>query len=195
MKKRVLCKEESMKKVIRNIVIVLYAIIAIAVTVCLLSYNEYKVTMFGQTSLVIIDNDKLEPDYNKGDLVIVDGSKEIKSGDKIFFYNKQLAITLAEVTKVEVVTETQTTYTLEGNVPISSDYVIGKTETSKTYGKVGAVLGVLESQWGFLLLVVLPAVIAFLYEIFAVITEVRGNKGNEEESKDQKRGQGRRSKH
>jgi len=181
-----------MKKIIRNIVIVLYAIIAISVTICLLSYNEYKVTVFGQTSLVIIDSDKLEPEYNKGDLVIVDGSKEIKIGDKIFFYNKQLAITVAEITKMTTVSETQVTYTLEGDVPLSSDYVIGNAEGVTAIGKLGSIMGVLESKWGFLLLVVLPAVIAFLYQIFAVITEVKGNKGNEEESRDQNNNSGRR---
>jgi len=44
--KAVIFKEENMKKGIRNVVIVLYAIIAIFVTICLLSYNDYNVTEF-----------------------------------------------------------------------------------------------------------------------------------------------------
>ena len=36
-----------MKKAISNIIFTLYIIIAVFVTVCLLSYNDYKVTVFG----------------------------------------------------------------------------------------------------------------------------------------------------
>ena len=170
-----------MKKIIRNIVIVIYAIIAISVTVCLLSYNDYKVTVFGQTSLLIMDSEELEPDYEKGSLVIVDGSKNIEVGDKIFFYNAKHAITLAEVTNIRHSEDTETAYTLEGDKAISEQYVIGPAKDAKTIGKLGAALGVLESKWGFLLLVVLPAVLAFLYEVFEVITEVRGSRKYEEE--------------
>ena len=174
-------------RIIRNIVILLYAIVAIFITVCLLSYNEFKVTMFGKTSLIVIDSDKLKPDYKKGDLVIVDGSREIRAGDRIFFYNNQLAITIAEVMQIEEVTEKETTYTVEGNKLVSSDYLIGNENDVKTIEKVGTVLGVLESKWGFLILVVLPAILAFLYQVFAIITEVKGNKNNEKESGKQRR--------
>ena len=44
-----------MKKIIWNIFVVFYAVIAIFVTICLLSYNRYKVSEFGDNSLVIID--------------------------------------------------------------------------------------------------------------------------------------------
>ena len=59
-----------MKKVISNLIFIIYLIIAIFVTVCLLSYNDYKVTEFGDTSLIIVSDKKMQPDYNKGDLVI-----------------------------------------------------------------------------------------------------------------------------
>ena len=38
---------------------------------------------------------------------------------------------------------------------------------------VGAVLGALESQWGFLFLIVFPSLVAFLYEAYIVVQEVR----------------------
>ena len=60
-----------MKKIISNGLFIIYVAIAIFVTVCLLSYNEFKVTEFGDYSLVIISDEGLEPDFNKGDLVIV----------------------------------------------------------------------------------------------------------------------------
>ena len=60
-----------MKKKISNILFVAYAVIAIFVTVCLLSFNSYKVSEFGDKSFVLITDDGLSPDFQKGDLVIV----------------------------------------------------------------------------------------------------------------------------
>lgn len=166
-------------KAIRNIIIVLYAIVAVLVTICLLSFNEYKVTELGNYSLIIIDSDKLKPDYNKGELVIVDRSKEIKVGDKVFLYNsvdKTMAVTLAGVTNMEKITDTETTYTLEGDRSVSSEYVIGASTDVTTIPVVGTILSILESKWGFLILVVLPALLAFLYQVFEVFSEMRGKK-------------------
>lgn len=76
-----------MKKILTNLIFGIYVIIAVFVTVCLLSYNQFKVTEFGDYSLVIIDNDELSPEYQKGDLVLVDKSKKIETGQRVFFYN------------------------------------------------------------------------------------------------------------
>ena len=46
----------------------IYLLFAIFVTVCLLCYNEYKVTQFGDKSFIIIDDKSDE--YTSGDLVI-----------------------------------------------------------------------------------------------------------------------------
>lgn len=96
-----------MKKTISNILFILYAVIAIFVTVCLLSFNEFKVTEFGNKSLVLITDDGLMPDYKKGDLVIVDKSKQIITGRKAFFYttsNQKIEVKLGEVESFEKVT-------------------------------------------------------------------------------------------
>ena len=76
-----------MTKVILNVIFVIYAIIAVLVTICLLSYNQFRVTEFGVYSLLIIDSDDLNPEYQKGDLVIVEKADIIRVGEKAFFYN------------------------------------------------------------------------------------------------------------
>ena len=78
-----------MKKFILNILFTVYALIAVFTTVCLLSYNEYKISEFGDNSIILVTNDELSPDFNKGDLVIVKaGNKsKIAVGDKVFFYS------------------------------------------------------------------------------------------------------------
>ena len=41
---------------------------------------------------------------------------------------------------------------------------------------VGTILGVLESKWGFLFIIVLPALLAFIYQISVVVSDIRGSK-------------------
>lgn len=164
-----------MKKIIYNIVFVIYAIIAVFVTICLLSYNEYKITEFGDYSWVLITNDELGQDFNRGDLVIVNKKDDIAVGNKIFFYNtydKNLEVNYATVKSEEKVTDSQTTYTIEGDYQISSSYVLGSATNATAVGTVGTILSVLESKWGFLFLIILPALIVFIYEIIKIITEI-----------------------
>ena len=93
-----------MKKTILNALFFIYIVIAVFVTVCLLSFNDFKITEFGDNSLVIISNDNLEPDFNKGDLAIVNRSKEVLVGRKAFFYNtynRKIEVSLGEITNIE----------------------------------------------------------------------------------------------
>ena len=62
---------------------------------------------------------------------------------------------------------------MNGDYKLSSEYVIGKTKTSKTYHKLGSILAVLESRIGFLFLIIFPILIVFIYEIYAVIKEIK----------------------
>lgn len=170
-----------MKKVIVDILVTIYAIIAVATTICLLSYNEYKVSEFGDYSLIIIPNNEISSDFKTGNLVIVNGSAKNKysAGDKVFFYNAKdnsMDITLGEIQDTEVISSKETTYTIEGDYSLSSEYVIGKASGSTIIPVVGGILGVLESRWGFLFLIVFPSLLAFIYEIVSVISDARKNK-------------------
>lgn len=174
-----------MKKWISNVIFVIYIVIAVFVTICLLSYNEFKVTEFGDNSLVLITDSNLEPEFKKGDLAIVNKKDVIVDGEKVFFYNianREIQIKLGEVVKTQKVTDTETTFTLEGEHKISGEYVLGSAKTASVIPKVGTFLRILESKWGFLFLIVMPALIAFLYQIIVVISQIneqRKSKGKQ----------------
>ena len=165
-----------MKRALGNLVVIVYVIIAIAVTLCLLNYNEYSVTEFGNVTLILITDDSLEPDYLEGDLVVAkkENLDKIEVGDKIFFYNDK-DIKLGEVKQVNKYEGVSSTFILDGNHQVIEDDVIGSQENTKTYSKIGKVLSILESKWGFLFLIIFPSVLAFLHEIFQVVVEL-GNK-------------------
>ena len=170
-----------MKKVVKIfglLIVAVYLVVAVFLTVCLLNYNNYHITELVKKSLIIVSDDDLEPKYVKNDLVVVykNNNEDIKSGDYVFFYNayqNQVSVNLGKIIKSTRVNEKEYTYTLEGNLEVSSQYVIGKSETSKAYSNMGLVLKVLESRLGFLLIIILPILVLFIYQIYAVILEVK----------------------
>lgn len=176
-----------MKKVISNIIFAIYLIIAIFVTICLLSYNDYKITEFGEYSLLIITDKKMQPEYNKGDLVIVEKSDEIEAGDKAFYYdtyNQQIKVKLGTIDDVEKINEDQINYTIdEGEHKISNEYVIGPAETASVMPKVGTILKIIESKWGFLFLIVFPALLAFINQGLVVANGIKEAKEIEKNEK------------
>lgn len=177
-----------MKKTLLNILFSVYIVVAIFVTVTLLSYNEFKVTEFGNYSLIIISDSGLVPDFNKGDLVIVNKKDPILTGRKAFFYdtyNEQIEVKLGVIEEAEKVTSSETTYTLEGERKISGQYILGPANTAEILPKVGMVLGILQSKWGFLFLIVLPALLAFVNQIGVVYSGIKQSK---KEAKEEKQG-------
>ncbi len=167
-------------KIIKNILIVIYLIIAIFATVCLISTNQYKVTELGEYTFVYVDKHTNSDTFSKGDLAIVSSDFKTKVGDEIFFYNayeKNIHPTVAKIVAEEViVADKEVTYTLDNEKQISSQFVIGKVDESTRIPYVGSAMRIIQSKWGFLFLIVLPVLIAFIYEIYTIIIEVRSNK-------------------
>lgn len=164
---------KSVGKILLMVFIVLYFLMEIFVTVCLLNFNDYRVTVFGKNSLLLLDEDVTET-YTKGDLVVVtkDDGSDVIEGDGIFFYNpgENYTVNYAIVTGIEEHNNKTYTFKIGNSVNVYNDYYIGKD--TKVYNNVGGVLRFLESKWGFLLLIVLPTLIAVIYEVYVIIIEI-----------------------
>lgn len=170
-----------------DILIGVWLVAAIFVTVCLLSYNDFKVSTFGSTSLLIIDDDSMEPEFLEGDLLIVkrNSDNKINIGDKIFYYNSDknsdVWIYLDTVEEKTPITKDETSYILDGKT-VSGSYVIGKADGAKVMHHAGTFLGIFTSRWGFMFLVIFPTLFAIIYEIMMIIDAKREMKmaGHEE---------------
>jgi signal peptidase I len=161
-------------------------ILAVFSTVCLISYNDYKVSVINNTSIIIMDNTDLEPTFMKNDVVFVSkaSQKDYQVGDYIFFYSNNRTDT--NFINYGVITEIQPDESAEygyyiGSTKISYSDIIGKANGSKVYHKVGAVLRVMESRWGFMFLVCLPTLFALVYEVYNIVIEVKTNTKEEKE--------------
>lgn len=172
---------KKLGKFLRNILIVIYALIAIAVTILLLSYNDYHCSVLGGYTFILIkDNELADQGYNKGDLVLIPETKakNIEVGDNIFLYRNisttQYEIKYAKILmKDDSMGEDNIQLMLEGNTIINPDDIIGSTEGQKIVPNLGTILSILESRYGYLFLIVVVSFIAFLYEIYELIMEIK----------------------
>lgn len=173
---------------ILDIIIGVWLIVAIFITICLLSYNDFRVTTFGKNSLLIIESDEMEPDYVEGDLVIVkrNSDSKINVGDKIFYYNSAMNsnvwIYLDTVQEKTSVTRDETTFVLNDK-SVSGEFVIGKADTAKVFHKYGTYLSIFTSRWGFMFLVIFPTLFAIIYEIMMIFEarhEIKMDKAEDE---------------
>ncbi|MBQ4030897.1 MAG: hypothetical protein II625_03995 [Bacilli bacterium] len=163
---------KSILKVLFTVFLILYLGVEIFITVCLLNFNEQRITELGNKSFIIVDQD-LSKDYKKGDLLVVtkNEGKDVEKGDSIFFYNpgEDFVVNFAEVTNV-LEANGYYTYVVGNDYNVYYDYFIGKD--IKKYAGIGKVLSVLESKYGFLTLIILPTMVAIIFEVYAIILEV-----------------------
>lgn len=175
----------KIKEILGSILFVIYAVVAIIVTVLILSFNEYNCSEIGNYTVYIVKDDTI-PEYEIGDLILIKhaSNKNIAVGDNVFAYK---VITSEEFRLVhdKVVNKSQvsryTTYTLEKEGNFDSSYVIGSDSGTKVIHGVGAILAVLESRWGYLFLVVIVSLILFLQELFELVMEIKDNKNEKVE--------------
>ena len=167
-----------MKKVLGTILFVVYAIIAITVTVLLLSYNEYNNSQLGGYTVYIVKEDSLEPKYKQGSILLIKSTtdKNVQIGDDLLLY-KVLSSQEYEVVNKTLTEKLQqgrhVVYKIGEDESYASDYFIGKTSDTIVINGWGYVLGLLESRWGYLFCVVIVSLLLFLQEVFELVMEIK----------------------
>lgn len=167
-----------MKKVLKwvwGIIEVLIIIYAIAVTSLILCRNRFGYTQFDKTTLITVNEENLSNlgSVQKKDLLLVEntGANGIKEGDNIYYYatiNNEYVIKMGTVASVTS-DDTNAVYNLndEDKTSISSTRVMGKYKAS--YASIGATLEFLQGRVGFLIFVLLPILLIFIYQIYDLV--------------------------
>ncbi len=165
------------KKVFTSIVLVLFFAFTITMTVLLLNFNKFGVTQFDDTSLLIIKKGFTSENYKKGSLVFVESKtlSEYKEGEEVFVYHLDghggVNIQLGVVGQV-FVDDDAITFTNGGTY--SSEFIMGSG--TKVYPKLGLILSILESKWGFLFIILVPNFFLFVYQLYSLIIEIKYGK-------------------
>lgn len=171
-----------------SVLIAIWIIVAIFTTVCLLSFNKYRVAEFGEYSIFTVDTDILEPDFSEGSLLITKKTnhKHINPGDDIFYYDSKSSdtvVNIGTVTKKQVVTSTEATITMQNDSKISTSYILGKSADATSIPVLGTILSIIESKWGYMFFVIFPTILIVVYEVFAVVNEIKLTKKSSDEEK------------
>lgn len=159
-----------MKKKLWHVFIIVYVLLSVFITLCLLMYNEYNVTEFGNKVLVMVENDSTK-EFNKGDLIIATKNKKYDKDDYVFYYVSREKNYFINYGKIE--SKSDDSVTIKNDV-VDKKYVIGNTKNVTVIPLLGSILALLESQWGYLCIIILPILIAFLFEIYSIIKELKG---------------------
>ena len=147
---------------------------AISMTVLLLNYNKYGLTQFGNTTMVIINDYISNEKFKKGDLVLVKSQKieKLSVGEEIFVYrvNEGGSVSV-ELGKVGQIYPEENAVAFENGDIFSNQFLIGTAD--EIYNDIGTYLAIIESKWGFLFIVLVPCLLIFIYELYALIVEIK----------------------
>ncbi len=174
------------KKIIVWTLVTVFFIFAIGMSILLLNHNEYGIPQFGDTTLVVIHNHISSEDYEEGDLVIVREKRiqNIEVGDSIFAYRKleddSIEIDLGVIGEVY---ENDGAIAYENGSQFTMPYVVG--EASDSYAGIGTFLAIIQSTWVFLFVIVVPCFLIFIYQIYALIVEIRYGSDDEDEEEEE----------
>lgn len=172
---------QKIKSFILGVLGCIFFIFALSMTMLLLNYNKYGLTQFGSTTFVMINDEITSETFQKGDLVLVKSRKiaDLQTGEEIFVYrigsNGSVSV---EVGKIGQIYPEEDAVAFENGDVFSMQFVIGTSD--KIYNKIGTYLSIIESKWGFLFIVLVPCLLIFIYEIYALIVEIKYGAEEEE---------------
>lgn len=166
-----------------EIVVIVYVIFMTAYILC---RNKYGFTQFDKYTFVTLneENSKFVPEHDEGDLLIVRSKKfGIEEGSVIYYYatvNEEY-IVRSGVVKSKTEDEYSSLYFLddEDGLSVSSNRVLGKDVA--VYSGKGRILEFLEGRIGFLLFVLLPIMLIFIYRIYDLFVVSKYKNDSEED--------------
>ena len=162
------------KSFIMGVLCCIFFAFAITITILLLNYNKYGLTQFGNTTFVIVSDYITSDTYKKGDLVLVKSEKisDLELGEELFVYrivnNNKV---LVEVGKIGQIYPEEDAIAFENGDIFSNEFIIGRSD--EIYNDIGFYLSIVESKWGFLFIVLVPCLLIFIYEVYALIIEIK----------------------
>lgn len=163
-----------MKKVVINILIILYFLVTIIVTYSLLSYNKYNIVETNDKYVLTLEEEN--KDFKKSDLIIIKKSNDYKKGDFVFYYDTyatKITVKYAKIGNIKEINNEEQEITLEDDLVLSSENILGKKQNTTSYKALGVIFNTLTSKWGYLFIIIFPMLIAFVYELYAIFKEIK----------------------
>ena len=173
---------KTVKKVVGVLLsVLLWAIILITALftfTTLATRDERSVSRFLGYTPLIVKSQSMAPTFNEGDLIIIkqyDPAK-LKVGDIITFHtiiNNEFALNTHRIDRIEEKGGSRSYVTKGDNNAIADTHMIADGDiVGKYVGKlsaVGRLMSFLSSSTGFLLVIVLPMLLFFIYQVYHLV--------------------------
>ena len=140
--------------------------------------NQNVSSILGYTPLVV-KSDSMAPTFSAGDLIFIKkcDTATLKEGDIICFHtiiDNEYALNTHRIQKIETVGNTRSYTTLgDNNNGITDTHIISDGDIVGKYvgdvPKAGKVMDFLSSSIGFLVVIVLPMLLFFIYQVYNLI--------------------------
>lgn len=167
---------------LKNIIITIYVIIiGIALTTIIFSTsrNSEGLIQFGNTIVVEVESNVLEPKIVKGDLVLVnENDKKVEEKDIISYITLEEGQTVIRTNEIAAITEDVNEvkiYSLkkeDGSIEnIDDSCILGTYKATIPFA--GTILGFLLSRQGFLIITLIPACILFVLFLVNFLLSLR----------------------
>lgn len=162
--------------------VVLWAVILLAAlyafTTMATKDNQHVASIFGYTPMTVESN-SMAPTFKKGDLIFIkkcDPSK-LKEGDIITFHtiiDNEYALNTHRIQKIEETNGVRSYTTIgDNNDGIADQHIISDADIVGKYighlSGIGKVMDFLSSSMGFLIVIVFPMLLFFIYQVYNLI--------------------------
>jgi signal peptidase len=161
--------------------VVLWAIILLAALYAfttLATRDDSHVASLAGFTPMVVESDSMLPTFASGDLIIVKSCDPatLEEGDIITFHtiiNNEYSLNTHRIESIIEDNGVRSYVTKGDNNEISDTHIIADGDIVGKYvgklAKVGSVMEVLSSSLGFLLIIVLPMVLFFIYQVYHLI--------------------------
>lgn len=181
-------------KIVFDVVLVLFIILAATVTLISLNTKDRGVTNIAGKVVLNIQTDSMKPTIKPGDLIITKkySGEEVQKDDIISFFSVEQDTTIIKTHRVvNVMNNNGTiTFTTKGDNADGEDFAqLTKNDIVAIYKNkdysgtripvLGRIISFLKSQMGFLFFIILPLFALVIYELYKFITMIIEDKKKE----------------
>lgn len=154
-----------MKKILFGVVLFFYAIIAIFVTICMLSFNEYHILETSNNYYVV--NKGMTEEFENGSIVKfskTDKCEDLKEGEEVYYIVSANTLLKGNVGPRTENMDSDALTISEHN--IKCNQMLGKTNEYKVYSSWGNIIDFLTNRYIYLFVILLPTIALCVYEVY-----------------------------
>ncbi len=152
--------------IIWNVIQVVIIVYVISIITFMFFSNQYGYSQIG----------KYVFDVDNNEFLVIKKTNNIKKGDLVFYYDIVKEKYKIVYSNVNTINEDKT-YTLDNGERLTSSRIIGKS--NRKIPVIGFILNIVKEKVYFLLFVLLPILIVFVYQVYKFIIGINFEKAKE----------------